>query len=396
MNELRVVESDTPHSEIGASSADRWMNCPGSVLAQRGMPNESTWYAKEGTAAHHLCELCLTKGYTPDRFLGEEIIVGNDTFEVDDEMVVAVQEYLDTVHSIMQKGDELIVEQQFNLEYLHEGMFGTVDACVYRPSTGQLYIIDFKYGKGNAVDAEDNSQLKYYALGAMLADGGKKVSEVTLVVVQPRAPHSLGPVRYAEVNSVDLMDWSADLKEAAALTQQPDAPRKAGPWCKFCRAAGVCPALREKAVESAQMTFAVETPAELEPETISEILKEASLVDDWVRAVRAYALGALERGHEVPGFKLVQKRAIRKWRDEDSVPDYLDVLGLEEDQLYTKKLISPAQAEKLVDKDGKKALQALWVKESSGYTIASELDKRAAVNVTMGSAFTADSNSGTE
>lgn len=384
---IKVDHSGTAHSEIGASSADRWLECPASVLFSRGMPNESSVYAKEGTAAHEICEICLKEGSEAADYEDAIVEVQGDEFTVDDEMVVGVQEYLDTVRGILRPGDELLVEVQFDLSSIYPGMFGTVDCCIYRPSTGQLWVIDFKYGKGKPVEVVDNKQMKYYGIGALLHDGGKKVSSVTLIVVQPRAPHSDGSVREWTTDTIDLLDYSADLENAARTAlEDPHAPFKAGDHCKWCPSAGKCPTLRDQALSQAQMDF--DSPADVPPENLAEILREADLVRDWIKAVFAYAQGSLERGHTVPGYKLVAKRGTRKWSaTEENVKTFLEMYDIEEDEIYKKTLITPPQAEKLLDKVGKQQLQKLWVKESSGYTLAPEADKRAAVNVTMGSEF---------
>lgn len=377
------------HSTRGASGAYRWMQCPGSIRLSQGLPSQDSIYAKEGNAAHDLAEVCLRKSLDAVECLGETMVVGNHAFEVDEEMTEAVQVYLDYVRSVMQKEDIVYIEQQFSLKDIHEDCFGTVDCAIYRPSTAELFVIDYKHGKGVAVDVKGNSQLRYYALGAALAVPDRALSDVHITVVQPRAPHADGPIRSEKIDSLELMDWSEDLLQAVKATYRPNAPLKAGDWCKFCTAAPICPALKEHAIESAQADFGG-APEDLDPYQLAEILEKANLIEDWVRAVRAYAFESLERGNEVPGYKLVAKRPQRKWIDEAGVARHLIGTGLEEDELYTKKFKSPAQIEKLLPKDRRSELEDYFVKESSGNTLAPASDKREAVNISLGDEFGAE------
>jgi hypothetical protein len=183
---------------------------------------------------------------------------------------------------------------------------------------------------------------------------------------------------------LDLLEWTADLKAAAIRTTAPDAPVKAGEWCTFCPAAGFCPALRDKALESALADFGGATitvpsdPAVLQPPDLARLLDAADLVDEWLGAVRAYALHLAESGETVPGYKLVPKRATRKWREEDSTPQALSALGLTPDQTHKRSLLSPAQIEKLLPKEKRAALDGLVVKESSGVNLVKDSDPRGA------------------
>lgn len=159
------------HAILGASSSKRWMNCPGSVRATRDIPQgPSSKYAEQGTAAHTLGEWCLEKDVDPKEFQGEIITTeeGNK-FVVDNDMIEAVRVYYRTVKDeALKQGlqvSDIQLEARFNLEWLHKGMFGTNDASFAVPF-GDLYIYDYKHGAGVSVDAIDNTQMVYYAIGA--------------------------------------------------------------------------------------------------------------------------------------------------------------------------------------------------------------------------------------
>ena len=117
------------------------------------------------------------------------------------------------------------------------------------------------------------------------------------------------------MSAFELVEWSADLLEAAERALDPEAPLVPGAWCRFCPAAGVCPALREQALATAQAEFASmplpspPTPASLPAEEIGRLLVAADLVELWIRALRAHAHAELQAGRTIPGWKLVRKRA---------------------------------------------------------------------------------------
>ena len=174
------------HSNRGASGAHRWMPCPGSVNAEKDYPRDTNKYAAQGTAAHELAEKCLRVGQDAKKFMGKKIKVEGMTFEVDGEMARGVQLYLDVVREDRNymKTNKIHIETKVDLTKVHPGLFGTNDAALCNKT--KLNIYDFKYGRG-VVQAEDNVQLLYYALGTLLdIDPQKKVEEIEMVIVQPR------------------------------------------------------------------------------------------------------------------------------------------------------------------------------------------------------------------
>jgi hypothetical protein len=369
------------HSHLGASSAHRWLECPGSIRLSVGQPNESSIFAMEGTAAHELAEMCLRQKFKDAAdFIGEEITVGNHKFVVDEEMAEAVQVYVDTIKNDYEKGDILFIEHRFDLSSVFEGMFGTNDCGLYK-ADGSLKVYDYKHGKGYAVEATENPQLAYYGIGLLNVPSlkGARISSVELVIVQPRAPHKDGPVRRWMTDAIHLLDFMDTLATGAAATEQPDAPLAAGPHCKFCPAAGICPSLREKAIHQAQDEFVDVTPGDLDEAMLSGLLEKCSLIEDGIKAIRREAYSRMAGGAKVPGWKLVAKRAVRRWAHEtDDVVQKLTFLfdDLDEQDIVEKKVKSPAQVEKLLPKALRKELGALITAQSSGTTLARETDRR--------------------
>ena len=162
------------HSHLGASSSYRWMACPGSVALSKDVPRKDTFFSKEGTAAHKLGEIAFAAKLHPSNWLGEII----EEVEVSTYMVEAVVVYVDYLKSLDVLDNELRLEHKFDLSKLNPPapMFGTSDCTCYVPLEFKLIVADYKHGAGVAVDVDDNSQLMYYALGAMLELGKSKKS----------------------------------------------------------------------------------------------------------------------------------------------------------------------------------------------------------------------------
>lgn len=391
--------ADRGHARLAPSAAHRWMNCPGSVKACEGIPDGGSAFADEGTAAHMLAETCLENGTDAAHYAGWWVDVpggrihGGDktndrTFEVDDEMVGGVQMYLDYVRAIFDKSDYYYIEQQLDCTHLHSEIWGTGDAIGYEEATEHLHVCDFKYGRGVAVEPQDNEQELIYASGAVAKSRkeGRPVRKITLHIVQPRAPHSDGPIRKWSLGANALTDFEEKVRVVAADTANLNAPLKAGEWCKFCRAAAICPERKRASLEAARIEFgadgAMAAPmvTSLDTRELGRLLSEIDQIEDWCRRVREYAHTEAGHGRVPDGWKLVAKRAVRKWKDEDAAAKALSaIFDLSDDQIFTRKLISPAGADKLVGKEGKAQLAKLYSKESSGTVLAPEDDPREAV-----------------
>ena len=218
----------TAHSKLGASGMYRWARCrPGSValIDKLALPKTASSYAEEGSDAHALGALCLTKRHNPGFYIGKKVDHDGRKFTVIQEMADAVQEYVDAVDAVVEdelpQRNVLLVEQQFDLSSVYPGCFGTADAVVWNSRTKLLTVFDYKHGAGVSVNVKNNPQLLYYGLGALLASG-YPAKRVKLVIVQPRCDHADGPVRDWEIDAIDLLDFRADLKAYAEATQRVD------------------------------------------------------------------------------------------------------------------------------------------------------------------------------
>lgn len=379
----------TAHASLSASSAYRWINCPGSPREIVALPAElqqtDSVYAREGSAAHALAEMAQTAATDWLRSLpGTGTFVSLDGsitrgkaderyFEVTQEMADAVQVYLDLIQNETARlaFPDVMVEKRVYPIPFRPDLYGTAD-CILLELYGELVVIDFKYGKGIAVEVNDNPQLLYYALGALnMVGDDSAVSLVTLTVVQPRADHPAGPVRSKSYPVEQLRDFERQLRLAVAATERPDAPLIPGKHCRFCPAAASCPALRQLAVSTALAEFpdgpTVRLPNPEDPDQMARALQLAEMIEQWPKAVKSMAFQSALRGNGPTGYKLVRGRANRKWKEgaEDAARG----------ELWDSVLKSPAQVEKF-----DKQFVADWsVKPEGALTLVPESDRRPAV-----------------
>lgn len=383
------TSGEKAHAKFSASGSSRWLNCPGSMeLCAQAPEQRESEYAAEGTRAHECLELLL-KNHNQ---LAAVRKIAAKTYPL--EMVEYALDAVFWITDLLEahKGAELLCETEVRLDFIETGMFGTLDAAIVR-EFDRLTVIDYKYGAGIAVepelDGDCNSQLAYYALG-ISHKYNHNFSDVELVVIQPRAYHESGTVRSAVFTMDQLLAWEQKFKDGVARTKDPFTEFKTGPWCRFCSAALICPELKTNAMKQAQIVFAEDAGLVSVPEPKMIVLPElgpaldaCDKLEAWISKVREHAAHVLEKGYEVSGWKLVQKRSIRKWRDEDkTVAEAVDVVGT---YAYTQpELLSPAQLEKALLKKMNKEKAAKWVNlrcdnVSSGTTLAQASDRRPAV-----------------
>jgi uncharacterized protein DUF2800 len=401
------------HARLAASSAHRWMNCAGSPRMEAGRPDVDTEYNVEGRAAHALAARLLEKRNrfsSDDRarsflsgvaFMTVELKEGGDVkVAVTDEMRDALVLYASVVREAIEEAAPPVrtfVEQRVSLEKLDppEKMFGTADFALAAP--GLIHVIDLKYGTGVVVEVRDNPQLMEYALATKLslptADVAGLDPEIRTTIVQPRASHPDGAVRSHSYSLKELREFGHKLIEAAKRAHDPAAALTPGSWCRWCKAAAFCPALARETQAAAQAEFdtgltpgtavvvsrnvaeVVVPDVELLPiATIARVLEKAEMIEGFLAAARERARRELMGGREVPGWKLVNGRAMREWI-EDAEEKLKAIVDPKE--LYETKLRSPAQIEKLI---GKKNLPAaLYRKVSKSIKLAPSDDPRPAI-----------------
>jgi hypothetical protein len=368
------------HARLSPSSAPRWFACSGSVnLSDKAPAQESSDAADEGTAGHSLLEKCVLEASNTSEFLG--LTIGG--YLVNEEMASSVQLAVDYVFKKRSEiGGTVEVEERLDLTKIHPDIFGTLDICIFKKGK-RLVIIDFKYGLSR-VEVRDNKQLLTYALGAALKHGFD-FEEAELVIVQPRAPHPEGTIRSWVVTKQYLQSWSPILAEAARLTESPDAPLVLGEHCGFCPAKGICPRQNEVVEKSLMIstkdkTISLPSIANLTDEQIVRIIEHQGQIEDFLSEVKRLALHRLKAGEKIEGLKLVAGRGSRVWIDEEAVATHLVAL-LSPDLAYSKKLLSPAQAETLLPKT---SLEHLWTKIDGNETVAHSSDRRKEIQPVAG------------
>ena len=377
------------------------MHCPGKTSMELGLPDTSSKYAEEGTAAHTLLSWCIDEAKPALAFKGQRIGVDLSTWEVTAEMVAAVQTALDNIASIT-AGGVVLSEQRVNysadLGVAEDEGWGTSDIIAVLEDKAELQVHDYKHGMGVQVSAgydeprpdgvpsadycNPNPQMALYALGALnaVSDLFGPFETVRLVIHQPR----ITDVADEYVISVaDLRAWALDIaRPAVAERKRAEGefiPHNRG-WpaaylrpstkaCKFCKAKATCPALRGVVLEPVfgaapaapeEFVFAepVLHPAEFgDSDWLAAALGKAALIEDWLKAVRAEVERRLLASEDVPGYKLVRgKQGNRGWGDAQAAEAALKAMRLKVEQMYDLSLISPTSAEKLapkLDKEGK-------------------------------------------
>lgn len=364
------------HAKLSASSASRWMACPGSVKLSEGAPNTTSFYAAEGTLAHWVASECIENARQPDDYLGFIILTDGYEIECTEDMVDAVQVYVDLVNQCYEEGATISVEYDLTpaLKKVHPDFGGTADALAHYPEQSLLKVFDYKHGAGQAVSVVENKQLKYYALGALLTYH-TPVTRVEVNIVQPRC--GIGePVKTWEFDALDLLEFRADLLEAVEVVYSDTPPLNPGPeQCKWCLAATKCPALEKKQLMVMSEQFDVVGIDFVTPEKLAEALDILPLVEARISQIRELAYNQGLQGNPPPGYKIVEKQARRKWKSETEAETYAEMM-LGEKAFTDPKLKSPAQIEKLLKKEDRKDIEDYVVKQSSGYTLVHTSDKR--------------------
>lgn len=414
------------HAKLSPSSAHRWMECPGSVVMEEGLKDETTVFMAEGTAAHFLAEQCLINDVDAKEYQGRRLVVwrhpesesegcdfnedyqerlveGLDllqlfTFPVDLEMSANVQTYLDDVRSrAASMPGELHAEQKLSIEHLtgEEGAEGTTDTLIVGETI--LEVVDLKYGKGKRVFAEGNQQTRIYALAALEKYGLLCDFEaVTMVINQPRLDH----VSEETLTVEELLAFGEEVKAAAekvwgANAERVELPRYLVPGdsqCQWCKAKAKCRAL---AFEVSDTVADVEGFEDLTTETVEakapglsidyigeHVLPKLDLVEAFCKAVRVRAQEAAEAGENVFGHKLVEgRKGNRAWGDKTEAEGVLKSMRLKKEEMYSYSLASPAQVEKVLKKSPRRwaRIEPLITQAEGKPTLVPETDPRPAV-----------------
>ena len=361
------------HAKLSASSAHRWMNCNPSANLERVFADKSSEAAAEGSAAHALCEHKLRKA------LKQRSTRPTSKYD-SDEMEMYTDSYLEFVLEQIEIAKQhcadpfVLIEQRLDFScYVPDG-FGTGDCLIVADKL--LHIIDFKYGLGVLVDAEDNPQMMLYALGALrLFDALYDIDTVSMTIFQPRREN----VSTWTISVSELEEWAEKtLRPKAELAFKGEGEFNPGPWCTFCKAAVKCRARAEEKLALAQYEFA--KPPLLTDEEIEDILSRLDDLTKWANEIAAYAQdAAINHGKQWNGYKLVEGRSNRKYTDESAVIAAATAAGYRD--IFKKSLIPITEMEKLMGKKTfAEVLGGLVIKPQGKPTLVPASDKRPAIH----------------
>ena len=362
------------HAILSASSSHRWLHCLPSARLELEFENTNGEAAKEGTAAHALSEHKLKKAL---RIRSKRPTSEYDSDEMEECTDADVDFIMEQVELARKSCTDpiVLIEQRLDFScYVPDG-FGTGDCVII--SDDRLHIVDFKYGMGVLVDAEDNPQMKLYALGALeIYDSLYDIKEISMTIFQPRREN----VSTWTVPVEELKAWAEEeLKPKAAKAYQGEGEYMPGPWCTFCRASTRCRARADENLKLAQMEFKM--PPLLTDSEIEEVLTILPDLTKWANEITAYATdAAVNHGKEWHGFKVVEGRSVRKYKDENAVAEKAVISGYKD--IYRKSLIPMTEMQKLMGKTKfEEILGNLIYKPPGKPTLVPNSDKRPAMNV---------------
>ena len=363
------------HALLSPSSSHRWLNCTPSALLESEFPGGSSSAAEEGTVAHAFCEHKLKKALRRRSKRPVSDYDSDEMQEYTDSYVDYVLEQLEVAKQIC-KDPMVLIEQKVDFsEYVPDG-YGTADCIIVSDDTMQ--IIDFKYGLGVLVDAEQNTQLMCYSIGALnLFDSLYDIKQVTMHIFQPRREN----VQNWTIPVDELKAWAEnELKPKAQMALNGEGEYHPGEWCHFCKAAVRCRARAEEKLRLAQQEFKM--PPLLTDSEIEEVLTILPDLTKWADGILAYATdAAVNHGKEWNGFKVVEGRSVRKYKDEELVAQAAKDHGYTD--IYRQSLITMTEMQKLMSKKQfDQILGDLIVKPQGKPTLVPVTDKRPAMNVT--------------
>ena len=360
------------HAVLSASSSHRWLNCSPSARLEQEFEDRETEAATEGTAAHALCEHKLRRAL---KMQSRKPISKYDCEEMDTHTDNYVQFVLETIAQAKEHcADPIInIEQRLDFScYVPHG-FGTGDCIIIADKT--LHIIDFKYGQGVLVEAEQNPQMMLYALGALrIYDTLYDIEDVAMTIYQPRREN----ISTWTITVSNLLSWAEnELVPKAKLAFDGKGEYMPGPWCTFCKAAVKCRARAEEKLALAQYEFA--QPPLLTDAEIEEILGKLDDLTRWADEIKSYAQdAALNHGKQWHGYKVVEGRSVRKYSDEEAVIEAANAAGYHD--IFRKTLLPITEMEKLMGKqEFAEVLSGLIIKPAGKPTLVPITDKRPAM-----------------
>ena len=362
-----MAHENRSHAKLSASSSHRWLACPPSAKLNAELPDTVSDFAREGTCAHELAEYKLLK------FLGHKVRDPTENLDFfDTEMDECTDSYVQYISEEISRYTDpvVMVEQRLDFsKYVPDG-FGTGDCVIVADEV--LTVIDYKHGKGVAVDADHNPQMMLYALGALdLFDILYDIEKVKMVIFQPR----MNNLSESEISVSELLDWAENvLKPTAQLAEKGEGEFSAGEHCRFCKVRATCRKRAEYSLILAKYDFAL--PENLQDDEIEVILERIDSLTSWANDIKEYALNQALSGKRWTGWKLVEGRSVRKYIDESKVAETVQATG--KNPYGEPKLLGITEMTKLLGgkKHFEELLGSLVEKPQGKPTLVPESDKR--------------------
>ena len=354
-----IDHSRRDHALLSASSAELWINCPGSAMACQQYPDEAGPYALEGTIAHEVAQIYA------ETYLNQtghaELNASLDVLRrrhgpeaVTSEMLECAEGYAAYIMELKTPTSIVLLERRLDFSPWVPGGFGTGDCVIL--DNGRVTVIDYKYGRGVAVDSEDNPQMQLYALGAINDYSCiYEFDKVVMSIYQPR----INNVSEAERDVSELLFWAENtVVPAAKEAADANAHYRAGPHCrKFCRHAGRCPTLRNFCCDFVEHHGLHASIPRLSDEEIVEVTRMEPLIKMWLDRVNRSALDTILTGGRIEGLRVVEGRGLRRWTDEAQAEKRLRAAGACDDDLFDPPVLKTVAAmEKSVKHLGKNFL----------------------------------------
>lgn len=363
------------HAFLSPSSSHRWLHCTPSASLEAEFENQTTQAAEEGTAAHAQCEHKLKRALRRRSTRPTSTYDSDEMQEYTDAYVDFVLEQLDIAKQSC-KDPLVLIEQRVDFsKYVPDG-YGTADCVIV--SDDNLHIIDFKYGMGVLVNAYENPQMKCYALGALaIYDSLYDIKEVSMSIFQPRREN----VSTWTISVDELTTWANEvLKPKAKMAMKGEGKYCPGEWCTFCKASVRCRARADEKLRLARDEFKL--PPLLKDEEIEEILFAIPDLTKWANEIMSYATdAAVNHGKQWDGFKLVEGRSVRKYKNEHEVAQAAKNAGYKD--IYRQSLIPLTEMQKLMGKQQfEEILGGLIIKPQGKPTLVPNTDKRKAIEIT--------------
>lgn len=367
------------HAILSASGSHRWLNCPPSARWEQNFPDRAGISAAEGTFAHEYAEMALSNHYGAlndkdyKEYLAgarESEFFGKSLEDFVDEYISMVIEKVETCHG------GLMLEQRLDFSRWVPDGFGRGDAIIY--TEDRVEICDLKYGANVPVRAEGNTQLRLYGLGAydlVHRILGVDAKEVQMTICQPRN----GGISTEVLPIAELLAWGESIKPIAQLAIEGKGEAKAGDWCRFCKAAPRCCVLKQENMELEAFDF--KSVGLMSDTEVADVLTRLEPLVGWANKVKKYAQEEALQGRTWPGWKLVEGRSVRKYKDEDAVVSKLIGCGYQPAEFYKPlSIIGLTDMEKLL---GKKRFSEILgdfvIKPPGSPVLVPESDKREAI-----------------